>query len=161
MPSFDIVNELNMNEVDNAVNQAQKEITQRYDFKGTNATVERTDKTIAINAPDESKVNAVLDVLQSKLTKRGLSLKSLSVGKIEPAGSGRAKVAITLQEGIDQTHAKSIVKVIKDAKMKVQPSIQGEAVRVSGKKRDDLQEVIALVENQDLPIPVSFQNFRD
>lgn len=161
MPSFDIVNELNMNEVDNAVNQAAKEIIQRYDFKGSNSTVERDDKSIKINSTDESKVQAVIDVVQSKMVKRGISLKSLNVGTIEPAGGGRAKVEIKLQEGIDKTQAKDIVKKIKDTKMKVQPSIQGETVRVTGKKIDDLQEVIGLMKSWDLPVPVDFQNFRD
>ena len=161
MPSFDIINELNMNEVDNAVNQAGKEIQQRYDFKGSNSTVERDDKTIKINSVDESKVTAVIDVLQSKMVKRGISLKSLDVGTIEPAGGGRAKVEIKLQEGIDKVQAKDIVKRIKDTKIKVQPSIQGEAVRVSGKKIDDLQEIIGVLKAAELSIPIDFQNFRD
>lgn len=161
MPTFDIVNELNLSEVDNAVNQAAKEITQRFDFKGTNSTVVREEKLIKINATDESKVQAVVDVLQSKLVKRGISLKSLKMGTMEPAAGGRAKQEITLMDGIETEEAKKIVKIIKDSKMKVQPSIQGETVRVSGKKIDDLQEVIALLKTQDLSIPVSFQNFRD
>jgi len=161
MPSFDIVNELNMNEVDNAVVQTSKEIQQRYDFKDSNSKVERDQKDIKINSTDESKVQAVIDVLYSKFSKRGISLKSLEVGTIEPAAGGRAKVVITLKEGIDKTHAKDLVKRIKDTKVKVQPSIQGEAVRVSGKKLDDLQGIIALLKEIELPIPVDFQNFRD
>ncbi|MCB0271679.1 MAG: YajQ family cyclic di-GMP-binding protein [Bdellovibrionales bacterium] len=161
MPSFDIVNELNMNEVDNAVNQAAKEIIQRYDFKGTDSSIVREDKIIKINSIDESKVNAAYDVLQSKLTKRGISLKSLKPGKVEPAANGRAKQEVTLVDGIDQEQAKSIVKMIKDKKMKVQSSIQGESVRVTGKKKDDLQEVIGFLREAELSIPVNFQNFRD
>ncbi|MCB1197151.1 MAG: YajQ family cyclic di-GMP-binding protein [Deltaproteobacteria bacterium] len=161
MPSFDIVNELNMNEVDNAVNQAAKEIQQRYDFKGSNSTVEREEKIIKINSQDEAKVNAVIDVLQSKMAKRGISIQSLDIGKVEPAGGGRAKVEIKLKEGIDKEQAKNIVKKIKDTKLKVQPSIQGDTVRVSGKKIDDLQEVIGFLKGEELSIPVDFQNFRD
>jgi uncharacterized protein YajQ (UPF0234 family) len=161
MPSFDIVNELNVSEVDNAVSQASKEINQRYDFKGTQSKVEREQKTIKINAPDEAKVQAVLEVLLAKMAKRGISLLSLKKGNIEPAGGGRAKQECSLQEGIDKEQAKKIVKIIKDSKVKVQPSIQGETVRVTGKKIDDLQEVIALLKNEDLGVPVDFQNFRD
>lgn len=161
MPSFDIVNELNMNEVDNAVSQTAKEIQQRYDFKDSKSKVEREQKEIKINSSDESKVQAVIDVLYSKCSKRNISLKSLQIGNIEPAAGGRAKAVVTLQEGIDKTQAKDLVKKIKDTKMKVQPSIQGETVRVTGKKLDDLQSIIGILKKSEFPIPIDFQNFRD
>jgi uncharacterized protein YajQ (UPF0234 family) len=161
MPSFDIVSKLDFNEVDNAVNQTVKEVTQRFDFKGSNTTVEREEKKITIDSSDDYKVKASLDVLQSKLAKRGVSLKSLKSGNVEPSAGGRARMIIDLQDGIDVDRGREIIREIKDAKLKVQSSFQGDAVRVSGKKRDDLQEAIALVKAKDYPIPLQFINYRD
>lgn len=161
MPSFDIVNEIDFAEVDNALNQANKELTQRFDFKGSNTTIERKDKEIMVNSADDYKVQAAVDVLQAKLAKRSVSLKSLELGKVEPAASGRAKQNIKVLEGIEKDKAKELIKTIKDSKLKVQASIQGETVRVTGKKRDDLQEVITLLKGLDFSLPLQFNNFRD
>ncbi|MCB0326365.1 MAG: YajQ family cyclic di-GMP-binding protein [Bdellovibrionales bacterium] len=161
MPSFDIVSKIDLAEVDNAVVQAQKEVAQRYDFKDSQTTIERKEQVIHLNSTDEMKVQATLDVLQSKLIKRGISLKSLDPKNIIPAAGGRAKQELFLKSGIDKTQSKEIIKLIKDSKMKVQSSIQGDAVRVSGKKRDDLQEAIALIKTKELPIHIEFENFRD
>jgi cyclic-di-GMP-binding protein len=161
MPSFDIVSKLDFNEVDNAVMQTTKEVIQRFDFKGSNTTVEREEKKITIDSADDYKVKATVDVLQTKLVKRGVSLKCLKLGKIEPAAGGRVRQVIDLQDGIDVDRGREIIKEIKDAKLKVQSSFQGDAVRVSGKKRDDLQEAIALVRAKDYPIPLQFINYRD
>ncbi|HMQ11201.1 MAG TPA: YajQ family cyclic di-GMP-binding protein [Oligoflexia bacterium] len=161
MPSFDIVNEIDFAEIDNALNQANKELTQRFDFKGSNTTIERKDKEIMVNSADDYKVQAAVDVLQAKLAKRSVSLKSLELGKIEPAASGRAKQNIKVLEGIEKDKAKELIKTIKDSKLKVQASIQGETVRVTGKKRDDLQEVITLLKSLDFSLPLQFNNFRD
>lgn len=161
MPSFDIVSQLNMAEVDNAIMQTSKEIQQRYDFKDSNSKIVREDKLVKIDSTDESKVNAVYDVLQSKLVKRNVSLKSVEAKKVEPAGGGRAKQEITLKDGIEGEQAKEIVKIIKDLKLKVQTSIQGDAVRVTGKKKDDLQEAMAAIRSTDYKIPLQFNNFRD
>ncbi|MCI5072801.1 YajQ family cyclic di-GMP-binding protein [bacterium] len=161
MPSFDIVNEIDFSEIDNALNQANRELTQRFDFKGSNTSIERKDKEIMVNSADDYKVQAAVDVLQAKLAKRSVSLKSLELGRVEPAGGGRAKQNIKVVEGIDKEKAKELVKKIKDSKLKVQASIQGEAVRVTGKKRDDLQDVIALLKGLDFSLPLQFNNFRD
>lgn len=161
MPSFDVVSQLNLAEVDNAVNQAAKELLQRYDFKGTNTKVSREDKVLTVESTDDYKVKAAVDVLKSKLVKRNVSLKALKSHDVEPAAGGRARQKIDLQEGIDKDRAKEITKKIKDTKLKVQPSIQGDAVRISGKKKDDLQEVIALLKSADFPLPLQFINFRD
>lgn len=161
MPSFDIVSELNMQEVDNALAQTSKEIQQRYDFKDSNSKIVRDDKTIKIDSTDDSKVAAVYDVLQSKLVKRGVSLKSTEAKKVEPAAGGRAKQEILLKDGLESENAKEIVKIIKDLKLKVQPSIQGDSVRVTGKKRDDLQEAIAAIKAVDFKLPLQFNNFRE
>ena len=162
MPSFDIVNAIEMMEVDNAVNQADKELIQRFDFKGSNTKVTREAKNILIDSSSEQKVEAALDVLQTKLIKRNVSIKIMKVGKIEPAASGRSKVKIELQEGIVQEHAKDLVKRIKDSKLKVQVAIQGELVRITGKQRDDLQQVISFLKGiEDFPLPLQFINFRE
>lgn len=161
MPSFDIVSELNMAEVDNAIMQTSKEIQQRYDFKDSNSKIVREAKLVKIDSTDESKVNAVYDVLQSKLVKRNVSLKSVEPKKVEPAAGGRSKQEITLKDGIEGEQAKEIVKIIKDLKLKVQASIQGDTVRVTGKKKDDLQEAIAAIRALDYKIPLQFNNFRD
>ena len=159
--SFDIVSEVNLQEVDNAVNQAHKEITQRYDFKGTKTEITLEPDSIQIVSDDDFKVKAVVDVLQSKLVRRGISLKAFVYGKIEPAAGGLAKQTITVQQGIDTDKARHIVKLVKDSKLKVQSQIQGDQVRITGKKRDDLQAAIQLLKAQDLDLPLQFINYRD
>lgn len=161
MPSFDIVSEVDAQEIDNAVNQVRKEIAQRYDFKGSQTEVELEKNEIRLTSDDEYKVKAVVDVLQSKVIRRGISPKALVYGKVEPAAGGRARQTITVQNGIETEKARQIVKLIKDHKLKVQAQIQGDQVRVSGKKRDDLQAVIQMLKGQDLDLPLQFVNFRD
>jgi len=161
MPSFDIVSKVDPQEVDNALNQTRKEVGQRYDFKGSKTEIRDEGNEIHIVSDDDFKVKAVVDVLQSKLVRRGISLKALVYGNIEPAAGGLAKQTITVQQGIDTDKAKHIVKLIKDAKLKVQAQIQADQVRVSGKKRDDLQSAIQLLKGQDLDLPLQFTNFRD
>jgi uncharacterized protein YajQ (UPF0234 family) len=161
MPSFDVVSQVDRQEVDNAVNQTRKEISQRYDFKGTKTTIDIDKDSLHVLSDDDFKVKAVVDVLQSKFVRRGISLKALVYGKIEPAAGGLAKQTITVQQGIDADHARQIVKLVKDTKLKVQTQIQGDQLRISGKKRDDLQQVIQLLKAQDLDLPLQFVNFRE
>jgi uncharacterized protein YajQ (UPF0234 family) len=161
MPSFDVVSEVDQQEVDNAVNQARKEITQRYDFKGTDTTIELEKLAITVTSTDDYKVEATVDVLQSKLVRRSISLKAIQYGKVEPATGGRARQVLTIQHGISTDNARKIVKLIKDAKLKVQAQIQGEQVRVSGKKRDDLQSAIQILKEQELDFALQYVNFRD
>ncbi len=161
MPSFDVVCQLDRHEVDNALQQANKELAQRYDFKGTDSKVELTDDGIVVRSNSEGRLDAARDVLETKLVKRKVSLRSLDPQKPQPAGSGTYRQLIKLQEGISKEKAKEIVKAIKDSKLKVQASIQGDVVRVSGKKRDLLQETIALLKGGDFELPLSFINFRD
>ena len=162
-PSFDIVSEVAMPEVVNAVAQAQKEVAQRFDLKGTAAGIELKEKEnqIVLTANDDFGLKAVNDVLQGKLVKRSVSLKSLVYGTAEPAAKGTARQVVTIQQGIETEKAKEIVRAIKDAKLKVQAAIQGEQVRVSGKKRDDLQAVIALLREKDFGLPLQFSNYRN
>jgi uncharacterized protein YajQ (UPF0234 family) len=161
MPSFDVVSKVDRQEVDNAVNQARKEVAQRYDFKGSKTEIALEQDTIRVLSDDDYKVKAVVDVLQSKLVRRGIALKALVYGAVEPAAGGLAKQTITVQQGVDQDKARKIVKLIKDTKIKVQVQIQADQLRVSGKKRDDLQAVIAMLREQDLDLPLQFENFRD
>src|SRR5512139_2952988 len=161
MPSFDVVSEVDRQEVDNAVNQTRKEVAQRYDLKSANAEIELEKDEIRIVSSDEYTVKAVVDVLESKFVRRGISLKALTYGEIEPAGGGRARQKITVQQGIQTEKARAIVKAIKDAKLKVQAQIQNDQVRVTGKKRDDLQEAIALLRKSEIEIPLDYTNFRD
>ncbi|GAV23373.1 YajQ family cyclic di-GMP-binding protein [Carboxydothermus pertinax] len=160
--SFDIVSEVNMPEVNNAVNQALKEISQRYDFKGSNVTIELNDKEkeIKINAEDEYRLKSALDVLESKLVKRQVSLKFLDYGKIEPALGGTVKQVIKLKSGIPREKAKEITETIKQSKLKVQTQILDDKLRVSGKKKDDLQAVIRLLKEKDFGIVLQFTNYR-
>ncbi|KAB3527351.1 YajQ family cyclic di-GMP-binding protein [Alkaliphilus serpentinus] len=158
--SFDIVSKVDLQEVSNAVNQTEKEINSRFDLKGTNTTIEKTDEDITIAADDDFKLKNVIDILQTKLAKRDVSLKSLEYGKVEHALGGRVKQTIKLRQGIDKDHSKKITTLIKDSKIKVQASIQGDAVRVSGKNKDDLQEVMQLLKAADLPIALQFTNYR-
>jgi uncharacterized protein YajQ (UPF0234 family) len=161
MPSFDIVSQVDRQEIDNAVNQTRKEIGQRYDFKGTKTEITLEEDSIQILSDDDFKVKAVLDILQSKLVRRNVSLKALVYGKIDPAAGGLAKQTLTLQQGIDIDRARQIVKLVKDSKLKVQGQIQADQVRITGKKRDDLQAVIQLLKAQDLGLPLQVVNYRD
>jgi len=161
MPSFDIVSELNLQEVDNAVNQAKKEILTRYDFKGAKADLLLDKDGIHLTAVDEYKMKTLIDVLQSKAIKRGVSLKSFDVGNIEPAAGGVVKCLIKLIQGIETEKARELVKMIKGLNLKVQAAIEGEKLRVSGKNRDDLQTVIQSIRAKDFPIALQFVNFRD
>jgi cyclic-di-GMP-binding protein len=162
MPSFDAVSQLDLQEIDNAVNQARKEVSQRYDFKDT-ATVIDWDKKgkISVQSADDYKVRAVDDVLREKLAKRQVSLKAVDFGAIEPGPAGRAKQEIELKQGIDADRAREIVKIVKDTKLKVQAQIMGDQVRISGKKRDDLQAAIQAIRARDLDLPLQFVNFRE
>ena len=161
MPSFDVVSEVDPQEIDNAINQTRKEVGQRYDFKGTKTSIDVDKESIHIVSDDDFKVKAVVDVLQSKFVRRGISLKALVYGKIGPAAGGLAKQTITVQQGIDVDHARQIVKLVKDSKLKVQTQIQADQLRISGKKRDDLQAAIQLLKAQDLDLPLQFSNFRE
>jgi len=144
-PSFDVVSEVNLPEVANAVQQAQKELAQRYDLKCTAAAIEQTDKELVLTADHDFGLKAVNDILQTKLAKRGVSLKALDYKKVEPGPKGSVRQAVAIVSGIASEKAKEIVKTVKDAKIKVQVAIQGEQLRVTGKKKDDLQSVIALL----------------
>ena len=161
MPSFDIVSEVNQVELRNALDQTNKEVSNRFDFKGSDARVEHADKTLTVFADDDFKVGQVYDVLIGKLTKRGVDVRCLQRGKVESIGGDKAKQVITVKVGVDQELGKKIQKLIKDAKLKVQAQIQGEQVRVTGKVRDELQSAIALLKQQDLDLPLQFINFRD
>ena len=160
--SFDVVCKVDLDEVKNAITQAMKEIGQRFDFKGSVSKIElKDDKVLTLSSDDEVKLKAVIDVLQTKLHKRGVSIRSMEYGKIQPATKGTVRQEITIQQGIPQEKAKGLIKAIKDSKIKVQASIQGDQLRVSGKSRDDLQSVIAAVRAKDFPVALQFTNFRD
>ncbi|MEK6582979.1 MAG: YajQ family cyclic di-GMP-binding protein [Nitrospirota bacterium] len=160
--SFDIVSKVDMQEVLNSVQQATKEISQRFDFKASKSSIEfNKDKAeITVISDDEQKMKSVIDILQSKFAKRGVSLKSLVYGKVEQAAGGTARQVITLQQGIVQEKAKEIVKILKDSKMKVQAEIQKDQVRVRAKKIDDLQTVMTMLRGKDLGIHMEFINYR-
>jgi len=158
--SFDIVSKTDYAEISNALNQTTKEISQRFDFKGSKAAAELEAKDLQLSAEDETKLRNMNDILQSKLLKRGISLKALDYQKIEPAAGGTVRQLVKVQQGIPIEKAKEVVKFIKDNKFKVQASIQGETVRVSGKDRDTLQEVMAALKAKDFGIDMQFDNFR-
>ena len=158
--SFDIVSKTDYAEIDNALNQTLKEVSQRFDFKGSKATVELADKDLIMSAEDETRLRNMNDILQSKFIKRGISLKALDYQTIEPAAGGTVRQTVKIQQGIPIEKAKEIVKYIKDAKLKVQASIQGETVRVSGKDRDTLQDTIAKLKTKDFGIDMQFDNYR-
>lgn len=158
--SFDIISKTDYAEVTNAINQTSKEISQRFDFKGSKAAVELQQKDLLLTAEDETKLRNMNDILQSKLVKRGISLKALDYQKIEPAAGGTVRQTVKIQQGIPTDKAKEVVKFIKDGKFKVQASIQGETVRVSGKDRDTLQEIIAALKANDFGIDMQFDNYR-
>ena len=161
MPSFDIVSQVNQQEVKNAVEQTNKEITNRYDFKGSDARVEQNELELAVFADDEFKLGQVMDVLRARLAKRNVDVRTLEPGTVEKISGDKVKQPVKVNVGIAQDKAKSIVKLIKDAKLKVAGSIQGDAVRVAGAKKDDLQSAIQLVRTSVTDIPVQFINFRD
>lgn len=158
--SFDVVSEVNMQEVDNAVNQAKKEIGTRYDFRGSKSEISLEGDTIKILSDDEYKLNAVIDVLKGKMVKRGVALKNLDYGKVEPASGATVRQVITIKKGISKEVAKDVVKLIKGMKLKVNASIQEDQVRVAGKDKDELQSVIQMLKQQDLPVELQFVNFR-
>lgn len=161
MPSFDIVSQVDMQEVRNAIDQASRELVNRYDFKGTNTTVKLSDEGITVESSADGRLEAAVDVLKTKLVKRSVSLKSIAGGDPKEIGGGRYKAVFTLNEGIAQDAAKELTKDIKDMKLKVQVQIQGDQLRISGKKRDDLQEVIVAVKGMDFKLPLQYINFRD
>ena len=157
--SFDIVSKTEMQEVANAVQQAQKELAQRFDFKGSKSSIELSAEEITLTSDDEGKLRSVKDILESKLVKRQVSLKALEYGKLEPAQSGTVRQKAKIVQGIESEKAKAIVKTIKDAKLKVQASIQSDQVRVTGRTKDDLQRAIQLVKANDYGIPLQFTNY--
>lgn len=160
MPSFDIVSEVDLHEAANAVDQSNREVGTRFDFKGSGARYELNDAVITLHAETEFQLQQMLDILQPRLAKRGIDILCLKVDP--PVVSGKqARQTVTLRQGIETPLAKEIVKLIKDSKLKVQAAIQGEQIRVTGKKRDDLQEAIALLRKADLDLPLQFSNFRD
>jgi len=162
MPSFDVVSEVDMQEVRNAVDQAQREVATRFDFKDTGSTIELTDKELQLHSSSEDRMRALVQVVEEKFVKRQVSLKALDYGKVEDAAKGTVRQKLTLQAGISTDNAKKINKAIKELNLKgIQSQTQGEQVRVTGKKRDDLQEVIAALKAGDFGIPLQFQNFRD
>ena len=161
MPSFDAVCEANAVEVKNAVDQSNKEITTRFDFKGSDARIEHKERELTAYADSEFQLNQVRDVLTAKMSKRNVDVRFLDLGKIEKIGGDKVKQVIKVKNGIESDLAKKIVRLIKDSKMKVQASIQGDAVRITGAKRDDLQAAIALLRKEVTEVPLEFNNFRD
>src|SRR3989344_1351407 len=163
MPSFDVVSKVDMQEVDNAVNQAIREISQRYDFKNSNTQIElkQKDAKISIVTDDDYKVGAAKDILMSKLVKRNISLKNLKTGEIEPIGGRQLKLELTIEQGISKEHSKKVLDAIKHSKLKVQAQIMDDMVRVSGKKLDDLQSTIAVLRGANIEIGLQFVNMKD
>ncbi|MGE5577121.1 MAG: YajQ family cyclic di-GMP-binding protein [Syntrophothermus sp.] len=158
--SFDIVSEVNMQEVDNALNQTRKEIAQRYDFKGSKSQLSQEGDEIRIIADDDFKLKSIIDILQSKMVRRGVPLNALSYGKVEPAAGDTVRQVITIQRGIPKEKGKEIVNAIKELKLKVQAQIQENQVRVSGKDKDELQKVIQSLKDRDFGIALQFINYR-
>jgi uncharacterized protein YajQ (UPF0234 family) len=162
MPSFDVVSKVNLQELDNAINTAGKELGQRYDFRGTNTTLERTPEGILLRTADEPHANAALQVLRERMAKRNVSQRCLDAGAVEPAAGRTVRMLIKIKEGIETEMAKKMVKLLKENKqLKVQGSIQGDEVRVTGKNRDDLQAAIAVLRREDFGVDLQFLNFRD
>jgi len=161
MPSFDIVSKVQWSEVDNALHQAEKEISQRFDFKDTETSLEKNAEGIVIRSGSEERAKAALGVLQEKLVKRKVSLRFTDPGKPEPTGKGGARIVVKIKEGIEAEKARTLVQAIKDSKLKVQASIQEGQVRVTGKNKDDLQSAIQIARERDLGIELQFVNFRD
>ena len=161
MPSFDVVSEVDKQEVRNAVDQVNKEVSTRFDFKGSDARVEQADYVLTVFADTEFQLDQVQEILAQKLSKRGVDVKCLDIGNVEKVSGNKVKRSVTVKTGVETELAKKIVKCIKDSKLKVQASIQGDSVRVTGAKRDTLQEAIALVKKTIMDFPLQFQNFRD
>ena len=161
MPSFDIVSQVDKQEVKNAVEQTNKEVSNRFDFKGSDARVEQSELQLTVFADDEFKLGQVLDVLRGRMTKRNVDVRCLELGAVEKISGDKVKRPVTVKTGIAQDKGKSIVKLLKDAKLKVQASIQGDALRVSGAKKDDLQAAIQLVRGKVTDLPLQFINLRD
>jgi hypothetical protein len=161
VPSFDIVSKIDSHELTNAVDQANREVGNRFDFKGTNSRIEAAEHVLTLIAPAEFQIGQILDILENKLAKRGIDIRCLDKGTVRES-MNEARQEITVRQGIDKELAKTLVKRVKDSKLKVQAAIQGDQVRVTGKKRDDLQDVIALLKNdKTLELPLQFINFRD
>lgn len=160
MPTFDIVSEVDMHEMSNAVDQAQREMSNRFDFKGVDASFELTDAEIIISAEVDFQTQQMLDILHNKMASRKLDIAALKLGEVEMSGQ-RAILKATIQQGIEAETARKMVKKVKDLKMKVQVAIQGEKLRVTGKKRDDLQSVMAVLKEGGWGLPLQFNNFRD
>ncbi|CAH0119879.1 MULTISPECIES: YajQ family cyclic di-GMP-binding protein [unclassified Paenibacillus] len=158
--SFDIVSKMDLQEMNNAINQTEKEIGNRFDFKGTKSSLNLEKDELVIISDDELKLKNVIDILQSKMVKRGLALKNLEYGKVEPAASGTVRQRIKLKQGIDQDNAKKINILIRDSKLKVKSQIQGDQIRVTGKSKDDLQNVIQMLRKADLSLELQFVNFK-
>ncbi len=160
--SFDVVSQFDEQEVDNAVNQARKEVEQRYDFKGSNTVIDMNlkEKTITLHTSDDMKLRALHEILNGKMIKRGISLKVLDYGKEEPATGGSIRQVIKLKSGLESEQAKQITKMVKDLKMKVQAAIQGEEVRITGKSKDDLQTAMQTLKAQNFDFPIQFTNYR-
>lgn len=158
--SFDIISEVDRAEMTNAINQTVKEVRQRFDFKGSAATVALDAQELVLTAEDETKLRNMNDIFQQKLVRRGVPLKALSYGEVDPAAGGTVRQRVQIQQGIPQDKAKEVVKFIKDSKAKVQASIQGDVVRVSGKDRDTLQDIIAKLKGKDFGIHMQFSNYR-
>lgn len=161
MPSFDIVSELDKHELENALQQAQKEVIGRFDFRGTDTELERTDDGILLRANSENRLDAALTVLREKCSKRGVSVRALDPQTPEPASKGHFRQLIKLKQGISKENAKEVIQFIKEGKFKVQASIQGEQVRVTGKKRDELQEAIQALRKKEFDVDLQFTNFRE
>ena len=161
MPSFDTVSEANMVEVKNAIEQANKEISNRFDFKGSDARIEQKERELTAYADAEFQLEQLREVMLNKLSKRGVDVRFLDNGKIEKTGGDKIKQVIKIKNGIETEDAKKIVRVLKDSKLKVQASIQGDAVRVTGAKRDDLQAAMAMLKKDIKDLPLEFNNFRD
>jgi cyclic-di-GMP-binding protein len=161
MPSFDIVSQVDRQEVKNAVDQANKEVTNRFDFKGSDARIEQAELVLTVFADDEFKLGQVLDVLRGRMTKRNIDIRCIELGAVEKISGDKVKRPVTVKSGIPQDKSKQIQKAVKDAKLKVTASIQGDAVRISGAKKDDLQAAIQLVRTSVSDLPLQFTNFRD
>lgn len=160
MPSFDVVSEIDEHELANAIDQANREISNRFDFKGSDAKIELADSVMTLTADSDFQVQQMQPIILQKLTKRGIDISCLDQGEIQTSGQ-KARQAMSVRQGIDKETASKIVKAIKSSKTKVQAAIQGEQVRVTGKKRDDLQSAIALLKQEELGLPLQFNNFRD
>jgi cyclic-di-GMP-binding protein len=161
MPSFDIVSQVNSMEIENAVNQAKKELANRFDFKNSNAEIQLDKKEIKLTAEDEFRVRTLVEMVMGRLAKRDISLKSVEKGEPDISPLGHARQVIKIKEGLETAVAKQVTSFIRDTKLKVTTQIQGDAIRVTGKSRDDLQSVIAAVRGHDFPVALQFQNFRD